>query len=79
MFALTNFQTFESISLKCVPDDAVALCGAFPAVTPGYHLNKRHWITVVLDGSVPDHLLRRWIRDSYSLVVKGMPGENGKP
>ncbi len=75
MFALTNFNSFESISLKCDPDDAIALCGAFPAVRPGYHLNKRHWITVALDGTVPDALLRRWIRDSHTLVTEGMSGK----
>jgi predicted DNA-binding protein (MmcQ/YjbR family) len=45
----------------------------YPAVTPGYHLNKQHWNTVVVDGSVPESELREWIEHSYDLVVKGLP------
>ena len=44
-----------------------------PAVSPGYHLNKRHWNTVVLDGSVPERLVRDMIEDSYDLVVSRLP------
>jgi predicted DNA-binding protein (MmcQ/YjbR family) len=61
------------VSLKCDPDVAVQLRMSYPAVTSGYHLNKRHWNTVALDGSVPDGLLRQMIEDSYDLVVAGLP------
>jgi predicted DNA-binding protein (MmcQ/YjbR family) len=57
------------ISLKCDPDFAVALRGRYPAITPGYHLNKRHWNTVALDGSVPGEELLELIDHSYDLVV----------
>jgi len=57
-----------SVSLKCDPTYAVALREDYPAVTPGYHLNKRHWNTVVLDATVPDQLLTEWIEDSFDLV-----------
>jgi predicted DNA-binding protein (MmcQ/YjbR family) len=60
------------ISLKCEPGIAQLLCESHPAVTPGYHLNKRHWITVTMDGSVDDEVLG-WIDDSYDLVVDGLP------
>ena len=60
------------ISLKCDPGVAEALRTAYPAVTPGYHLNKRHWNTVLVDGSVPDDSLRGWVEDSYDLVVAGL-------
>jgi predicted DNA-binding protein (MmcQ/YjbR family) len=60
------------LSLKCDPAVAEALRAAYPAVTPGYHLNKRHWNTVSLDGSVPDAMVREWIEDSYDLVVAGL-------
>ena len=43
------------------------------AITPGYHLNKRHWNTVVVDGSVPERLLRDMVEDSYDLVVESLP------
>jgi predicted DNA-binding protein (MmcQ/YjbR family) len=61
------------ISLKCYPLHAVALREQWPAVTAGYHLNKRHWNTVVLDGSVPDDELAEWIEESYDLVVDRLP------
>ena len=60
------------LSLKCDPAVAEALRAAYPAVTPGYHLNKRHWNTVLLDGSVPDATVREWVEDSYDLVVDGL-------
>ncbi|WP_370949624.1 MmcQ/YjbR family DNA-binding protein [Amycolatopsis sp. cg5] len=61
------------VSLKSDPDLAVQLRAAHPAITAGYHLNKRHWNTVVLDGSVPDQLIREMVEDSYDLVVAQLP------
>jgi predicted DNA-binding protein (MmcQ/YjbR family) len=61
------------VSLKCDPDLAVELRLRYPAITGGYHLNKKHWNTVVVDGSVPDELLRQLVEDSYDLVVAGLP------
>lgn len=61
------------LNLKCDPDEALALRDIFPAVTAGYHMNKRHWNTVVLDGSVPEGEIERMIDNSYRLVVEGMP------
>ena len=60
------------ISLKCAPELAVRLRAAHPAITPGYHLNKRHWNTVTVDGSVPDKLLRDLVEDSYDLVAESL-------
>ena len=62
-----------SISLKCEPGLALQLRADHPAITPGYHLNKRHWNTVVADGSVPDQLLRDLVEDSYDLIVSALP------
>jgi predicted DNA-binding protein (MmcQ/YjbR family) len=62
-----------SVSVKCDPGYAVALREEYSAVTAGYHLDKRHWNTVELDGSVPSGLLAEWIEDSYDLVVAGLP------
>ena len=61
------------VSLKCDPDLAVALRDSYPAIRPGYHLNKRHWNTITLDGSLPDQLVRDLIEDSYDLVVSALP------
>lgn len=62
----------SSVSLKCDPGLAVALRQEYAAVTAGYHLNKRHWNTVDLDGSVPDEALADWIEDSYDLAIAGL-------
>jgi predicted DNA-binding protein (MmcQ/YjbR family) len=62
-----------SVSLKCEPEIAVALRKRYAAVRPGYHLNKRHWNTVTLDGTVGDGQVREWIDDSYDLVVDSLP------
>ncbi|SEH00248.1 Predicted DNA-binding protein, MmcQ/YjbR family [Nonomuraea solani] len=70
MFALVPLgPPPESISLKCDPDLAVDLRARHTAITAGYHLNKRHWNTVALDGSVPDEELLELIEHSYELVV----------
>jgi predicted DNA-binding protein (MmcQ/YjbR family) len=61
------------VSLKCEPELAAALRGAHPAIGPGYHLNKRHWNTVELDGSLEDRMVVDMIEDSYDLVVAGLP------
>ena len=70
MFALSELGA-ESlrVSLKCEPGLAEALREAHAAVVPGYHLNKRHWNTVIIDGSLPDKTVREMIEDSYDLVV----------
>jgi predicted DNA-binding protein (MmcQ/YjbR family) len=70
MFALSQLDA-ESlrVSVKCEPELAEALRGANPAVLPGYHLNKRHWNTVIIDGSLPDATIRDMIEDSYDLIV----------
>ncbi len=61
------------LSVKCEPDLAAQLRAAYPSIAPGYHLNKRHWNTVTLDGSVPDEMVAEMIGDSYALVVASLP------
>jgi predicted DNA-binding protein (MmcQ/YjbR family) len=74
VFALSPLKSkTPSISLKCEPEIAERLRGAHPEIIPGYHLNKRHWNTVALDGSLPDPMVRDMIEDSYDLVVAGLP------
>lgn len=73
LFVLTDIDSFEQISLKADPEDVVRLQEQYDAVSPGYHLNKRHWITVRLDGTIRDRDLFSWISASYALVVKGLP------
>lgn len=73
VFALADITLFESINLKCDPEQAIMLREQYPAVQPGYHMSKKHWNTVLMDGSVPDRILQQWIDDSYRLVVDKMP------
>ena len=74
MFALSALDGEPlTVSVKCEPDLAVALRDSYAAVRPGYHLNKRHWNTVSVDGDLPDQLVRDMIEDSYDLVVSALP------
>lgn len=70
MFALTNLTGDLTINLKCDPEKAIELREMYPAVEPGYHMNKQHWNTVRIDGSIPTNLIKEWIDHSYSLVNK---------
>lgn len=74
MFALItlNEQPLR-MNLKCDPDKAQALRDCFTSILPGFHMNKRHWNTLVLDGSLAEELVLSLIDDSYALVLKGLP------
>ncbi len=73
MFALISWQELPlTISLKAERQQALLWRELYPAVTAGYHLNKQHWNTVRLDGSVPDDTLRQMIDESWSRVVAGL-------
>lgn len=74
MFALSRLASRPlSVSLKCEPLLAEELRAAHPAITPGYHLNKRHWNTIRIDGSLPERMIADMIEDSYDLVVSRLP------
>jgi predicted DNA-binding protein (MmcQ/YjbR family) len=74
MFALSQLAADSlRVSLKCEPQLAEELREAHAAVLPGYHLNKRHWNTVIIDGSLADDTIRNMIEDSYDLVVSKLP------
>jgi predicted DNA-binding protein (MmcQ/YjbR family) len=74
MFALSQLAAASlRVSLKCEPQLAEALRGAHTAVLPGYHLNKRHWNTVIIDGSLSEQMVKDLIEDSYDLVVRQLP------
>ena len=72
IFALLS-EVDARVSLKCDPGLAEILRQTFTGVIPGYHLNKRHWITAPIDGSVPLDLLTSLVDDSYDLVVASLP------
>lgn len=74
MFALCDVEEFESINLKCDPVKAIELREEYPRmIEPGYHMNKKHWNTVSMQGNLPDDLIKDWIKDSYNLVVAKLP------
>jgi len=73
IFTLAKIEEFQSINLKCDPEMAIKLRERYNAVLPGFHMNKKHWNTVVINQDVADMLLNQWIDDSYGLVVKSLP------
>jgi predicted DNA-binding protein (MmcQ/YjbR family) len=74
IFAITRLTGVPlAVSLKCEPELAEQLRVTHPAIRPGYHLNKRHWNTVTIDGSVPDEMVLSLVEDSWALVVDGLP------
>ncbi len=73
MFALANLDGELSINLKCNPEKAIELREQYPSVIPGYHMNKVHWNTIIMDGSISDKLVKEWIDHSYELVKSSLP------
>lgn len=74
VFLLTGLDEAElRFNVKCDPDKAVELRENFACVLPGYHMNKKHWNTIVVDGSVSISQLKEWIDHSYQLVVNSLP------
>lgn len=69
MFLLTDLESELSINVKCDPKTAIDLRETYACVKPGYHMNKKHWNTVLIDGSVNDRLIESWVDHSYQLVV----------
>ena len=77
MFALISTdQKPLRMNLKCLPEKAEVLREQYPAIIPGYHMNKRHWNTLVIDRSLSDTLIYGLIDESYELVVQGLPKAN---
>ncbi|MFI8895286.1 MmcQ/YjbR family DNA-binding protein [Streptomyces paradoxus] len=75
LFALSSLDARPlKANLKCDPEEAIRLRREHEGlIVPGWHMNKRHWNTVTVDGGLPDQLVRELIEDSYDLVVAGLP------
>ncbi len=74
IFAIVNLEEVPTrINLKCDPERAVELREEYDDIIPGYHMNKRHWNTVVLSGEIPSKLIKELIDHSYALVVSSLP------
>jgi predicted DNA-binding protein (MmcQ/YjbR family) len=79
IFALTAFDEVPArVNLKCDPDLALDLRDRYHQVTPGYHMNKRHWNTVEIESGIPDSDLRKMIDHSYELVARSLPKPKAK-
>ena len=74
IFALTGLEQVEfEVNLKCDPERALELREEYESISAGFHMNKKHWNTLRVDGSFPDDLFRDLIDHSYDMVVKGLP------
>ncbi len=69
MFALTNIDGFSRVSLKVDPEEGMELKERYTSVIPAFHMNKLHWVNVLMDSTIPDNLILSWIDKSYDLVV----------
>jgi predicted DNA-binding protein (MmcQ/YjbR family) len=69
MFALTDLEDELHINLKCDPEKAIDLREQYTNIQPGYHMNKKHWNTIFIDGTIADVIIYEWIDHSYNLVV----------
>jgi predicted DNA-binding protein (MmcQ/YjbR family) len=79
MFALATLDEMPTrVNLKCGPDLALELRDRYEQVTPGYHMNKKHWNTVEIEGAIPAVELRKMIDHSYDLVAKNLPKSRAK-
>ncbi|MGI4872967.1 MAG: MmcQ/YjbR family DNA-binding protein [Janthinobacterium lividum] len=73
LFALTDLQAFASFNVKCDPEQAADLRERYDYVLPGWHMNKKHWNTVLVGTGATEVQLRQWITDSYELIVAALP------
>ena len=73
MFALAPINVFSTLNLKCDPERAIELRERYEGITPGYHMNKQHWNTVDVTGSVPEKLIHDLVDHSYDLVRASLP------
>ena len=72
MFCLTDVEKDFAVALKNLPETNLELRERFPAVKPGYHMNKMHWNTIEVDGSIPDKLMYEFVDISYDLIVESL-------
>jgi len=71
MFLLTDLVDAFSMNIKNTPEKVIELREQYPCILPGYHMNKIYWITVMIDGTISDNLLKQWIDESYQCIVAG--------
>ena len=73
IFLLASLKKIPlQVNIKCSPEEAIELREKYEAVIPGYHMNKKHWNTVIVDNTIPPKNIFSWIDNSYNLVVRGL-------
>jgi predicted DNA-binding protein (MmcQ/YjbR family) len=73
IFALAPIDSFDTLNLKCDPERAIELRERYAAITPGYHMNKKHWNTLDMTGDLPRQLVLELVDHSYDLVRASLP------
>ncbi len=73
MFCLTDINEYEYFNVKCDPEKAIELREQFEEVSPGFHMNKKHWNSIKTNGTISTNQLKQWIVDSYNLVIANLP------
>ena len=76
VFAITAAESPTHVTLKAEPEEVTGLVETYEAIIRGYHMNKKHWITVQVDGALPDGLVEELVEDSYDLVVDNLPARD---
>ena len=76
VFAISAADSPTHVTLKAEPEEVTGLVETYASVTRGYHMNKKHWITVQIDGTLPDGLVEELIEDSYDLVIDNLPARD---
>lgn len=72
IFSICSISVFDFVNLKCDPEKSLELREQFPGITPGYHMNKKWWNSVQVDGSIPDNLILQLVDHSYELVLSSL-------
>jgi predicted DNA-binding protein (MmcQ/YjbR family) len=75
MFLLTDLVDAFSMNIKNTREKVIELMEQYPSVLPGYHMNKKYWVTVMIDGMITDTLLKQWIDESYNIIISGFSGK----
>jgi predicted DNA-binding protein (MmcQ/YjbR family) len=73
IFALTDIEGEFRVNLKCNPAKAIEYRERYPEIIPAYHMNKKHWNTIIIDGNLSDDFIQKMIDDSYNLIVEKLP------
>lgn len=72
-FCFVNIDKFDFCDLKCDPEELKELQEKYQGITPGYHMNKKHWISVNFNSDVPDSIIKELVQKSYELIVASLP------